>query len=136
MEVKLSKELNAVIEELQNKVKQVTGKQRSKRYLLQNLVDTSLELMNIGCLDIPFDDILKIETDVDSVVCSIVFPQEMANELDRITDEQNQADYEGFNPPAMVTKMQVINAVALAGVVVYAEPYDQLINREKAHLHA
>lgn len=136
MEVKLSKELNAVIEELQSKVKQVTGKHRSKRYLLQNLVDTSLELMNIGCLDMPFDDILKIETDVDCVVCSIVFPQEMANELDRITDEQNQADCEGFSLPAMVTKMQVINAVALAGVVAYAEPYDQLINREKAHLHA
>ena len=132
MEVKLSKELNTAIEELQKKIKQVTGKHRSKRYLLQNLVDTGIQWRNNDNLSMCFQDIFEVETEVDSVVCSIIFPQETANEIDRITDEENTiVDFEATSPPDLVTKMQVINALALAAIMIYSAPYDEILDREK-----
>lgn len=132
MEVKLSRELNAAIEELQSKVKQVTGRHKSKRYLLQQLVDTGIEWRNNDNLAMCFQDIFEVDTEVDSVVCSVIFPQATSNEINRITDEENiVVDFEAINPPNLVTKMQVINALARAGVMIYAGPYDEIINREK-----
>lgn len=130
MEVQLSKNLNEAIEELQEKIKAVTGKHRSKKYLLQQLVDTGMKeyykppAENTN--EYYFPDIFNVEP--DGVIVSVVFAPETANEISRIMGEENTIGSENV---ADVTKIQVINAMALIGLADYSRPYDEILSREK-----
>lgn len=121
MEVKLGMELNAAIEELQTKIKKVTGRHKSKRYLLQQLVDVGIEKYNTG------DDALIFAETFDvnpgGVVVSIVFGAQATDEIGRIHSVEDMEC-------GVYTKNSIINALARIGMGPYSEPYDQIIKRE------
>lgn len=135
MELKLDIISNGDVEGLQEMAKAVTGKHKSKKDCVLILVDAGIEVYNEG--GHPYLCPTGEET---AVICSVTFPEAMANEIGRIKAEiqafwNNEAINEMLGeeerPAPVVNTHDVVNFLCRWGYPRASEPYTAILKQNK-----